>query len=61
MVVTASHNPIQVHSYTYRGGERNDLIFFLFLKDNGVKLIDPMGEMLTMEWESYARDLANTT
>ncbi|XP_065828030.1 phosphoacetylglucosamine mutase-like isoform X3 [Oscarella lobularis] len=31
------------------------------IQDNGVKLIDPMGEMLTMEWESYARDLANTT
>ncbi|KMU71804.1 N-acetylglucosamine-phosphate mutase [Coccidioides immitis RMSCC 3703] len=28
--------------------------------DNGVKLIDPMGEMLDAEWESYATKLANT-
>ncbi|KAI1933560.1 Phosphoacetylglucosamine Mutase [Ophidiomyces ophidiicola] len=28
--------------------------------DNGVKLIDPMGEMLAAEWERYATQLANT-
>ncbi|KAL1978451.1 hypothetical protein VTN31DRAFT_1310 [Thermomyces dupontii] len=27
--------------------------------DNGVKLVDPMGEMLEAEWESYATRLAN--
>ncbi|KAL1986224.1 hypothetical protein VTN96DRAFT_6739 [Rasamsonia emersonii] len=27
--------------------------------DNGVKLIDPMGEMLEAEWEAYATKLAN--
>ncbi|KAL2082573.1 hypothetical protein ACEWY4_022391 [Coilia grayii] len=27
--------------------------------DNGVKLIDPMGEMLEVAWESYATQLAN--
>ncbi|XP_019947551.1 phosphoacetylglucosamine mutase [Paralichthys olivaceus] len=28
-------------------------------EDNGVKLIDPMGEMVTPGWESYATELAN--
>ncbi|KAJ9191619.1 hypothetical protein DTO166G4_1075 [Paecilomyces variotii] len=28
-------------------------------EDNGVKLIDPMGEMLEAEWEKYATKLAN--
>ncbi|XP_076016343.1 phosphoacetylglucosamine mutase [Genypterus blacodes] len=28
-------------------------------EDNGVKLIDPMGEMLKPEWEAYATQLAN--
>lgn len=29
--------------------------------DNGVKLIDPMGEMLEQSWEKLATDLANVT
>lgn len=28
-------------------------------EDNGVKLVDPMGEMLAMDWEAYATTLAN--
>uniref|UniRef100_A0A3Q0REP3 Phosphoacetylglucosamine mutase n=1 Tax=Amphilophus citrinellus TaxID=61819 RepID=A0A3Q0REP3_AMPCI len=28
-------------------------------EDNGVKLIDPMGEMVTPDWEGYATQLAN--
>ncbi|XP_053316057.1 phosphoacetylglucosamine mutase [Spea bombifrons] len=28
-------------------------------EDNGVKLVDPLGEMLAQEWEVYATDLAN--
>ncbi|KAL0196365.1 hypothetical protein M9458_009937, partial [Cirrhinus mrigala] len=28
-------------------------------EDNGVKLIDPMGEMVTATWEGYATQLAN--
>ena len=28
--------------------------------DNGVKLIDPMGEMLAQSWESLATKLANS-
>ena len=27
--------------------------------DNGVKLVDPMGEMLQASWEKYATQLAN--
>jgi phosphoacetylglucosamine mutase len=29
-------------------------------EDNGVKIVDPLGEMLTASWESYATSLANT-
>ncbi|ETN44149.1 uncharacterized protein HMPREF1541_10699 [Cyphellophora europaea CBS 101466] len=29
-------------------------------EDNGVKLVDPMGDMLEQSWESYATVLANT-
>lgn len=29
--------------------------------DNGVKLIDPMGEMLEKKWEQYATDLVNVS
>lgn len=28
-------------------------------EDNGVKLVDPMGEMVTPAWEGYATQLAN--
>ena len=28
-------------------------------EDNGVKLVDPMGEMLKESWEQYATQLAN--
>ncbi|TPX57591.1 hypothetical protein PhCBS80983_g03726 [Powellomyces hirtus] len=28
-------------------------------EDNGVKLVEPMGEMLAQSWESYATELAN--
>ena len=27
--------------------------------DNGVKLVDPMGEMLAQSWEAHATKLAN--
>jgi len=29
--------------------------------DNGVKLVDPSGEMLAQEWEAFATDLANVS
>ena len=28
-------------------------------EDNGVKLVDPMGEMLKESWEKYASQIAN--
>jgi phosphoacetylglucosamine mutase len=28
-------------------------------KDNGVKIVDPMGDMLEQEWETFATDLVN--
>lgn len=28
-------------------------------EDNGVKLVDPMGEMLDAQWEKHATQLAN--
>ena len=27
--------------------------------DNGVKVVDPMGEMLAKEWETIATEMAN--
>ena len=27
--------------------------------DNGVKLVDPLGEMMAQEWEAHATQLAN--
>ncbi|KAJ4424806.1 Phosphoacetylglucosamine Mutase [Gnomoniopsis sp. IMI 355080] len=30
-------------------------------KDNGVKVVDPMGEMLEQEWESFATKLVNSS
>lgn len=40
------------------------LLFSVFIssllkEDNGVKLIDAMGEMVTPTWEGYATQLAN--
>jgi phosphoacetylglucosamine mutase len=29
--------------------------------DNGVKIVDPMGEMLDQDWEKHATDLVNST
>ncbi|CAE1280939.1 PGM3 [Acanthosepion pharaonis] len=31
------------------------------VEDNGIKLVDPMGEMLAANWEHYASELANVT
>ena len=38
------------------------LLFFVLFsskEDNGVKLVDPLGEMLHPSWEEYATQLAN--
>jgi len=51
----------------------NNIAFFLWLlkllliqkkkkkkkKDNGVKLVEPLGEMLKQSWEGYCTELAN--
>lgn len=29
------------------------------VQDNGIKIVDPLGEMLEMSWESYATKIAN--
>lgn len=34
-------------------------VSMLVQEDNGVKLIDPMGEMVTPMWEGYATQVAN--
>lgn len=31
------------------------------IEDNGVKIVDPMGEMLTQDWEKFATILANAS
>ena len=31
----------------------------LYLQDNGVKVVDPMGEMLAKDWEVYASLISN--
>lgn len=28
-------------------------------QDNGVKIVDPMGEMLAIDWEKFAVQMAN--
>lgn len=34
-------------------------VLFSSKEDNGVKLVDPLGEMLHPSWEEYATQLAN--
>lgn len=35
------------------------IVGFSFKEDNGVKLVDPLGEMLAPSWEEHATCLAN--
>ena len=54
VMVTASHNPEAVRAaLLLRGNCANAT------QDNGVKLVDPYGEMLEASWEVYATKLAN--
>ena len=56
VMVTASHNPEPVRaSYTHNIASVAHLLY----KDNGVKLVDPRGEMLEASWEGHATNLAN--
>lgn len=56
-MVTASHNPEPV-SLMMLYDVRMSIAEFP-LKDNGVKLVDPSGEMLDPAWELHATALAN--
>lgn len=44
-------SPSQLHGWL--------IICFSFKEDNGVKLVDPLGEMLAPSWEDHATCLAN--
>jgi len=54
-MVTASHNPEQVCYST----PAQPLLNAFHWQDNGVKLVDPRGEMLETSWEAHATILAN--
>lgn len=56
VMVTASHNPEQVRISAPHPTARADGTTG---KDNGVKLVDPKGEMLQASWELHATALAN--
>src|SRR5271170_6230563 len=50
-MITASHNPAEVLiPFPLRDTDA---------QDNGVKLVDPLGEMLESSWEAYATLFAN--
>jgi len=58
VMITASHNPEPVRA------SEDDLSTnihpdYIFEQDNGVKLVDPRGEMLEGSWEAYATALSN--
>lgn len=59
VMITASHNPEEVHNNNIKNKKRYKEINFFKKKDNGVKLVDPRGEMLEQSWEVYATKLAN--
>jgi phosphoacetylglucosamine mutase len=54
-MVTASHNPEPVSVMS----ARTLTAVFNQFKDNGVKLVDPRGEMLESAWEIHATALSN--
>lgn len=59
VMVTASHNPEKVRLSGLAPRRRPLTPSTFRLQDNGVKLVDPMGEMLHSSWEAYATLLAN--
>lgn len=55
VMITASHNPEQVRTqFIYK-----PKLTSVDGQDNGVKLVDPRGEMLEAAWERHATELAN--
>lgn len=59
VMVTASHNPEPVSRRETPASSRARASSLTMLQDNGVKLVDPAGEMLEQSWEAYATLLAN--
>lgn len=61
VMITASHNPEQVSCVwcTIVLLHCASCTKLTHLKDNGVKLVDPSGEMLDPNWEIHATNLAN--
>lgn len=57
VMITASHNPEEV--ILFYMSQLLILTYTRTLQDNGVKLVDPRGEMLEQSWEVYATKLAN--
>ena len=55
VMITASHNPAEVQPSSDPFLAHVLIVF----QDNGVKLVDPYGEMLEQSWEGYATLLAN--
>ncbi|CEQ41623.1 SPOSA6832_03363 [Sporobolomyces salmonicolor] len=66
VMVTASHNPERVRRpspFSLSLSPRTSTLTSIAAtppQDNGVKLVDPHGEMLTSSWEAYATQLANS-
>lgn len=56
VMITASHNPEPVSLFL---ACFTALSYSEHSKDNGVKLVDPRGEMLEAAWENHATTLAN--
>src|SRR5258706_3199124 len=54
VMITASHNPVEVGATIIPSVLSPHLT-----QDNGVKLVDPMGDMLEQSWEEHATRLAN--
>lgn len=56
VMITASHNPEEVLQ-----SDRISANTVAIWQDNGVKLVEPLGEMMISEWEEYATQLANAS
>lgn len=59
VMITASHNPEEVIFCRDKERGNNERLKNNTKQDNGVKLVDPRGEMLEQSWEVYATKLAN--
>jgi phosphoacetylglucosamine mutase len=60
LMVTASHNPEEVRPAPFDAVHCSDSLSKC-QQDNGLKAVDPRGEMLESSWESYCTAAANAT